>query len=274
MVSMGSVWDRTAEFLSDNLGAILPIALIAMFVPAVVSGNLGELQQGANPGLAMGLAAGSLVLALVTFWGQLAITALALDPARGRSAAGVATRRFPPALLVMIVAVIAGLVAVMPLAIILVAGGADLAALQSQPMPQVPPAAMGAVLLYLLLLLPIALWIVARLAVMLPVIVGEGRALGAFSRSWRLTRGVALRIVGVIILYAMVSIVANLAATTAFGTVISLVAGRGDGGLSLASVLTTIVGGAVSTAFTVLGTAFTAKLFVALLLREEAARAR
>ena len=42
---------------------------------------------------------------------------------------------------------------------------------------------------------------------------------------------------------------------------------------TIASVLTTIVGGTVSTGFTVLGTAFVAKLYIALLARNEAAAA-
>lgn len=272
MISMGIVWDRTAEFLSDNLGRVVPIALLAMFVPGVLSGNFGELQQGAAPALSVGLGLGSLLLALIGFWGQLAITALALDPGLGRGASGLATRRFPAALLVMIVVLVALFASLVPIAIILAANGVDLMAVTRDSMPAVAPGAGGAVGLYGLILLPVLLWIMARLAVILPAVVGERLTLAAIPRSWRLTRGVALRIVGVVLLYGVVSIVANLAATSAFGAIMYLVAGRGEDGLSLASVLTTIVGGAVSTAFTVLGTVYMAKLFVALLVRQEAAR--
>lgn len=278
MVSMGAVWDRTAEFLSEHLGAILPVALLAIFVPAVVSANFTELRQGAAPGLApelaIGLGVGTLVFALVSFWGQLAVTALALDPSHGRAAAGVAMRRFPAALLAMVAVVAAALAAVLPAGAILAIGGVDLMAMSGETMPAIPPAASLGIVLYLLVLLPVALWLAARLAVVLPAIVGEGRGLGAIARSWRLTRGVALKIMGVLILYAVVSIVANLAATTAFGAIMYVVAGRDGDGLSLASVLTTIVGGAVTTGFTVLAAAFAAKLFVALLLREAAAPTR
>lgn len=276
MISMGNVWDRTAEFLSEHLASVLPIALVAIFVPAVISGNFSELQQSATPSLAATLGLGSFVLALVSFWGQLAVTALVLDPSHARAAAGLATRRFPAALLVMAVILLTLLALAVPVPLILGATGVNFAAMSAGTMPQVPPAAAMGVTIYFLLLLPLLLWLGARLVVMLPVIVGERLALGAFARSWHLTRGAALRIVGVLILYVVVSIVANLAATTAFGAVMYLVAGRGADGLSLATVLTSIVGGAVSTAFVVLGTVFVAKLFVALLLRErgreEAAR--
>jgi hypothetical protein len=274
MVSMGNVWDRTAEFLSDNLGTILPIALVAIFVPAAISGNLSELQQGAAPGLTAGLGLASLVLAVITFWGQLAITTLALDPAQGRGVARVATRRLPAALLVTIVLLLAMLALSIPFGIIMAVSGVDMSGAATGAMPQVPPAAALWVILYLLILLPVLLWLAARLAVVLPAIVGDRLALGAIARSWRLTRGVALKIVGVLILYAIVATVAYLAATTAFGAIITLIAGRGEDGLSLATVLTVIVGGAVSTAFTVLGTAFAAKLYLALRARSEAAAAQ
>ena len=273
MISMGTVWDRTAEFLSDNLGMILPIALATIFVPAAISGNLTELQQGASPGLAFGLGLASLVLAVITFWGQLAITALALDPALGKGAARVATRRLPAALLVTILLLLAMLVLMIPLAIILAVSGADMSGTATGAVPAGPPVAGLWVGLYVLLLLPVLLWLAARLAVVLPAIVADRLMLGAISRSWRLTRGAALKIVGVLLLYGIVATVAYLAATTAFGAIITLIAGR-EAGLSLASVLTVIVGGAVSTAFTVLGTAFVAKLYLALRARNEAASAQ
>jgi hypothetical protein len=272
---MGNVWDRTAEFLSDNLGSVMPLALLAIFVPAVISGNFSELQQGAGTGLALGLGIGSLVLALVGFWGQLAITALALDPSLARAAGATATRRFPAALLVMIVILAAMLVAILPVPVILAVAGVDLtAAMRSGAMPSIPSSAGLWIFLYLLILFPLILWAMARLAVALPALVDEGLALGAIGRSWTLTRGATWRIVGVLLLYVVVSTVANLAATTAFGAIMYLVAGRGEDGLSLATVLTTIVGGAVATGFTVLAAAFTAKLFEALRARSGAAAAR
>lgn len=270
MVSMGSVWDRTAEFLSDNLGTLLPIALLAIFVPTTISANLSGLQPTASPAAASWLGLGVFLLALVSFWGQLAVTVLAIDPALGRDATKLATRRFPAALLVAIVMLVVALLAVIPIGVMLAVAGVDLTGLEGGTMPTVPDSVALWVTLYGLVITALAIWVFARLAVVVPAIVGDRLAIGAFARSWKLTHGVALKIVGVLVLYAIVSIVANLAATTAFGAVMYLVAGRGEDGLSLASVLTTIVGGTVSTAFTVLGTAFLAKLYVALLARREA----
>ncbi|MBX3594105.1 hypothetical protein [Sphingomonas sp.] len=274
MISMGNVWDRTAEFLSDNLGAVVPIALLAIFVPAVISGNFTDLQQGASAGLRMGLSIAGLILALVSFWGQLSITALALDPSLGLSATRIGTRRLPAALLVMVVVVLCALLLAVPFGVLLAVAGVDLSNIGSGTMPAIPVAARLWVAAYLLLLVPLVLWLAARLSVLVPAVVGEGKSLGAIGESWRLTRGVALRIVGVLILYVIVSSVASLAATTAFGAVARLAVGSGEDGLSLATVLTAVVSGAVGTAFTVLATAFAAKLFVALRARDEATAAR
>jgi hypothetical protein len=267
MISMGSVWDRTAEFLSDNLSAVLPIALVGIFVPAVISANLTELQQGATPGLKTGLSIGSLLLAIASFWGQLAIVALALDPAQGRAAGSIALRRLPAALLVMLVSLVVGLLALIPFGVILALNGVDLSAMPAGTMPTPPAGAAGAMLIYALVLVPLALWLLARLAVTMPVIVGERRAIASLVRSWKLTRGAALRIAGVLILYFVVSIVASSAAQFGIGSIFRLLTGAASG-ISIASVLTTIIVAGVSTAFTVLGTAFTAKLFIALLARE------
>lgn len=274
MASMGTVWDRTAEFLSDNLGTVLPIALGAMFVPAAVSGSLSGLGQGATPGLATGLGLASLLLAIVTFWGQLAVTALALDPAIGRGAVNLATRRLPAALLVMVALFAALFLFTIPAGVILALNGADLRMNAAGAMPEVPASAKLWLVLYILILVAVVLWLWARLVTLLPVIVGEKVMFAAVPRSWSLTRGSALRIVGVLILYLIVASIAYLAATTAFGAIITLIAGRGEEGLSLTTVLTVIVGGAVSTAFTVLGTAFTAKLYLALRADREAVPAQ
>lgn len=273
MVTMGNVWDRTTEFLSDHLGRVLPIALLTIFVPGMISTNLAQLQPGADPAVGLLLGGAILLLALVSFWGQLAVTALAIDPGSGRRALGLATRCLPAALLLAILAVVVMVVLVMPVGVMLALAGVDLATIQPGAMPPVPPGAWSGLLLYLFAVTGIGLWVMARLAVILPALVGERLALGAIPRSWRLTRGVALRIVGVLILYFIVASVAGLAATGGFGTIMALVAGT-DGGLSIATVVTSIVSGAVSTGFTVLGTVFLAKLYVALLARAEAAPLR
>ena len=85
MATMSTVWDRTAEFLSDNLGAILPLVLVALFLPLSLWGALNPLggTLGAGGNAALGVV--MLLLSLATVWGNIAISALALDPAGGRA---------------------------------------------------------------------------------------------------------------------------------------------------------------------------------------------
>lgn len=262
MVKMGNVWDRTAEFLSDNIGAILPIALLAFFVPASIEGNFEAARLGAGPGLGLLLGLLQLAFAVLAVWGGLVITAMALemDGSRWR----IALRRLPATILVSIVMILAIVVLASPILGVMVAAGYDFSAMERVETVDLAPSTLLMTVIYGLVLMGVLLWLGARLIVTTPVIVGESRMLGALGRSWRLTRGYALRIVGVLILYVVVAWVAHLAASTVFGSIFALVAGGDGEGISLAGVLTSIVAGAVQTAFSVLGPAFTAKLYLAL----------
>lgn len=267
MVKMGTVWDRTAEFLSDNIAAILPIALLAFFVPASIEGNFEAALTGASPGLTYVLSGLQLLFALLSFWGSLVITAMALDIASERSAANIATRRFVPALVLAIVLLAGFCIAVLPIPIILSASGYDMVAIARGNDFAVSTQMGVFIAVYLLVLLIVLLWLAARLSVVTAVVIRENRLLGAIGQSWSLTRGAALRIVGVVILFAIVSGVAQLAAKTVFGSIFTLVAGNDGEGVTLATVMTSIVVAAVQSAFMVIPPAFTAKLYLALTAR-------
>jgi len=263
MVKMSIVWDRTAEFLSDNIAAVLPIALLTFFVPASIEGNFAAAMIGADEGLKILLTVLQIVFAVVSLWGSLAITAMALDIASERSAANIATRRLIPALVVSIVMIVVASALVLPVPGILAFNGYDMAAMARGENVNMSAGVASFIVLYLLALTLFLLWLIARLVVATPLVVRENRVLSALGQSWRLTRGTALRIVGVIILFAIVSWVAALAAKTVFGSVFALVAGNGDG-VTLSSVMASIVVAAVQSAFMVIPPAFTAKLYLAL----------
>jgi hypothetical protein len=200
---------------------------------------------------------------LVSLWGSLVITAMALDIATERSAANIATRRLIPALVVSIVMIVVASALVLPVPGILAFNGYDMAAMARGENVNMSMSVAGFIVLYLLALTLLLLWVIARLIVATPVVVRESRVLSALGQSWRLTRGSALRIVGVIILFAIVSWVAALAAKTVFGSIFALVAGNGEG-VTLSSVMTSIVVAAVQSAFMVIPPVFTAKLYLAL----------
>lgn len=262
MVAMGNVWDRTAEFLSENIASILPIALVAFFIPTSIAGSFEPARATGGDGLKLGLGAMQLVFAILSLWGSLAITAMALDTGKASAAAGVALRRLPVALLVFVVMFVGMLVLAAPIGLM----WAPVVDLETPALRygDLDPSAVLGIAIYGFVLTILLFWLAARLIVTTGAIMAEDLVLGAIPRSWRLTRGHALRIVGVLILYMVVAWVAFLAATAVFGTIFQLVAGSEEEGVSLAGVLTSIVAAAVQAGFSVLGAAFTAKLYLAL----------
>ncbi len=265
MVKMGTVWDRTAEFLSDNVAVLLPIALLAFFVPASIEGNFQAAMRDAGPELILALRLLQLAFGILSLWGSLTIAAMALDMAPDAGAAGrIGRARLLPALAVSIAMIVAILLLVLPIPLALMANGYDMTAIARGQSVEMSGAMAGGIALYGLALLALLLWLSARLFVTTPVIVREKRMFSALGQSWKLTRGLALRIVGVILLFVLVAWVSMLAAGTVFGSIFTLVAGGGGDGVSLSGVLTSIVVAAVQTGFTVLVPAFTAKLYLAL----------
>lgn len=266
-VKIGDVWDRTTEFLGDCLTLVLPLALVAMFVPTTVMASLSELRPTAPVWLAWVLVLLQIVFAILALWAQLAITALAIDPALKGRMREAATQRLLPAIAVcvppfLIVAIILGV----QFFVFARMSGIDLAQLSAGQVnvAQLNPPA-GTVLFFALLMIVETVALLLLLARLLPltaVVVAERRRLGAYARTLQLTRGMTWKLVGVLFLYGGVAWVASRAATTVFGLILWIVAPT-DGTISVASVLTATVAAAVDTGFAVLASVFCAKLYVA-----------
>ena len=271
MVKMSTVWDRTAEFLTDNLGAILPIALLAYLVPFSITGSFEPIRINAETQLAVTLQLVSLAFSILAVWGSLTIIAMTLGT--DASAAGaVGARRLVPALVVALVVVVAMIALLAPVLLLLLAAGTDLMALSRGDLNQITPASAGIVALYSLVAFPVLVWLTARLVLLNPLIVAEKRMLDAIPRSWNLTRGLTMRVIGVTLLYFLVSGVAVLATQMVFGSIFRLVAGPAEG-LSLSGVLTSVMVAAVQTGFTVIVPVFTANLYRAIVAQRESAPA-
>lgn len=262
MVKMGTVWDRTTEFLGEHLSAVLPIALLAIFLPAAVQTSIEPLARHSDTAK-LTVNAASLLFSVLSLWGQLAIVALVLDPAAARGGATrIATGRLLPMICVAVLLLLGALLLILPIPIVLGVSGYDLRAAMNGQAAAVPPNAAGFIVLYSLVLLPAFLFLTARLALVTPLVVAERLGTRVFARSFALTRGIAWKIIGVVVLLAIVAIVSVLAVRTVFGSILQLIAG-GDGDVTIATVLTAVLVSVVSTGFTVLATAFTAKLYLA-----------
>ncbi|MDQ2878007.1 MAG: hypothetical protein M3R41_02870 [Pseudomonadota bacterium] len=263
-VNIGTVWDRTSAFLGDHGKALWPIAMGGIALPYAGMTILAPAAQAADTGGKLLINLAVLVLGLVIFWGSLAITAFTLDPPGGRDPAmRLAARRLPLAIGIGLMIAAGVLVLCVPIGIAMAAGGFDFAAAAAGRHPQMASGpALAIAVLYALLLIVALIWLGARLALTNPVVLIERQGARSPWRSFQLTRGVALKIVGVLILYVIVSSVASMAARFVFGSIFALVF-VGQGAFSLAAILTAIVVAMVSTIFSVLAAAFTGKLYLA-----------
>ena len=263
MVKMDYVWDRTVEFLGDNLSSVLPFAVLGLFVPTSIMNALSPLWQDAGEGQKAVLTFAIVALVAVMFWGTLAITALAIDPATRGRAGAVALARLP-AMVGAYALLIVGIVALaIPLGVLAGLSGLDMAAMSvGRPAQFASPVAGAAAALYFLAFIAVMVVVLARIMPIGAVVMAERRGAGAIARAWRLTRGMTWRLIGVTILYAVVSQVAGLAARTVFGSLLRLVGG-GDGPVTVGSVVTGVIVAAISAGFSTLAAVFAAKLYVA-----------
>lgn len=265
-VTMSTIWERTTEFLGDRRGALAPLVLLGLFVPLILIGNLMPLVGASGHSGDLTLGGLVFVLSLITTWSGLVISALALDPVIARGTAmQIANRRLLPVIGIGLVTLMAVVIVAAPIGIAFAASGVDMAALSAGRM-QPNPGNGGALvfaMLYGLVLAAVLFWAYARCVVLVtPILLAERRGLGVYRRNFGLTRHIAWKVIGVLLLYGVVSWVASAAAKTVFGTVFALLFGT-DGTITLASVLTQIVVAAVSTLFSLLAVVFVAKLYLA-----------
>ncbi|MGN6375391.1 MAG: hypothetical protein ACTHMG_07530 [Sphingomonas sp.] len=263
MVQMSAVWDRTTAFANGAMASILPIALLLFFAPIAVQLAIAPWVEGQLPAVRL--------IVMILFWaiallGTLAVAVLALNATtRASEAVRAAAARLLPAIGVFILlGIIAGVLA-LPMGIAFDLSGVDVAALDGGE-PNLSGMSTGValfLLIYAIAYVVVVIWATARLLVVEPVILAERRGAGAITRSFAMTRGLALRIVGVLLLYAIVSTVAVLAARTVFGAIFALVLPNGDG-ISAAGIATAIIVAAVSAVFRVLAAIFVAKLYLAI----------
>lgn len=260
MVSIGQVWDRTTDVLRGRTAIIAPIAALAIFLPAVVSAALSSYRVVASPAVGLlGLLVALLVI-VATMWGTLAIIAVASDPATTRAdAQAQASRRVLPALGIALALGIVLSLVFLPIVVALLRGGVNL----TQPNTAINLSAGTAafVTLYTLVLIAAGLVLSARLVLLNPVILNERLSLRSIPRSIELTRGLTWRLIGVLILFAVVMLVPTLAVQAVVGVAVRLA--LGEGGIPTAKFLASVAGAVVTTGLSAIAAVFQAQLYVA-----------
>ncbi|MBD8678792.1 hypothetical protein [Sphingomonas sp. CFBP 13720] len=274
MVSIGTTWDRTVDFVRSHLGTVMPVVIITQFLPGVVSGSLEGLGQDGATGTRIALGILTLAVSIVSLWGGLFITALAAlegGRATGAIARDIATRRFLPLVGVSILLLLIVAVAMLPGVLIAMGSGFDFAGLAAgaEPAPE-QFAALGPAALYFVLVGPFLLWLFARLLPVTAVVALERRGAGAIPRAFALTRGMALKLIGVLILYAIVAGVAMMAVSAVFGAVFALFSDA-ESPVSIGAVVIAIAISAVSAALALFQSAFIGKLYRGIVGEEDKA---
>lgn len=277
--NISAVWDRATEFLGDNIGRLLPIAVPFIYLPQLVQLVLQPLAK--SPNMAWIVQLIGFVMVLIALWGQLQVLALATDPARSVGD----TRASATARIAVVVGLTLALFALfvilaLPIPAALAFAGFDFAAAMQAsatgtpvaPPPGMTPGIALFVVIYTVLLFAVAVWASARLLLINAIVLAERLSFRAIGRSVALTRGNTLALIGVLLLYLVVSTVATLAAQTVLGAVLGLLIG-GTAPITLATVLTGVVVAGVATCFLLLFNAFTGKFYVAARAREAAGSA-
>jgi len=262
MVNLEAVWDRTTEFVGERRADVIPIALLLLFVPLGLMNTLIGLigRETGVRNIALGLAA--VALAVVTIWGHLALTALVLEARGWKAAVRSGAGRLPMAVLISLIEMAVVVLAAAPIFVAFAMSGIVLGQTQTGSLPPMDFGTAMFILFYSLVFVIAGLVLVARLLLVNAALVGERRGVSALIRSLGLTRGMTLKLVGVVLLYILVSQVAALATKTVFGAILGLLT-LGSDTATVATVITTALVALVETGFTALATVFTARLFIA-----------
>lgn len=273
MVKMGNVWDRASAVLNARAAVLAAVAIPTLWLPGVVRAALTayvvpDVTAGGGRAVAIALALVSLALAVVSVWGQLALIAIATDPAITRSAAARrATARLLPAVGIALLLLIALLVILIPPIAAVARADIDWAGVSAGTVrPAIAPGVAVFIGVYGLLVGIVLLFVGPRLMPLHAVVLHEARGIGAVRRSWALTRRHTWRLIGVLLLFGIVLSVAVGAAQSVTGVIVRLI--LGPDGIATATFVAAIVAGAVSTALAVAAVVFTGQLYLALVARD------
>jgi hypothetical protein len=269
MVRIGDVWDSTMDAARGRAGVIAPVALIGFFVPGVLQNAVAAYGDPNAGSTAVLMIAVALIVLAGALWGQLTVIGIASDPATTRpQASDDARRRLLPALGVGLLMGLIAFVALLPFFIAMLMSGIDWTAL-SQPGAEMsvamPEGAGGPILFaffYLFIFVGLALWFGARVLLAYAVVLHERRGAGAIRRSLELTRGLTWKLLGVLLIYGIVLLVAMAAVQSVMFLLVRLPLGQA--GASTATFLGAVAGQLVASVLVAVFCVFCARLYVAL----------
>lgn len=265
-VRIGTVWDSTQQVLAGRAGMMAPFAAIGFVLPGVLQILLAPSAPG-QPQVGVAALVVMVVSVLLGIWAQLAIMALATHPATtSADASRAGFRRMWPVLgVALAIGFVFALVALVGIVVLGLSRFDFAAVIAANGDPSKwPPMSGGAalfVILYSLTIMVVSLWAAARLVLIYAVVLNERRGLGAIRRSIALTRGLTWRLIGVFLLFGIVTLVATLAVQSVTGAAFRLMLGADQAVTAVR--LAALLGSVISAVFMTLAYVFIARLYVA-----------
>ena len=207
-LSISKAWDETSAILRRDGKAVwtvalaliaMPFALMTLIAPSSPA-TIEEAAAANQPSLL------PLLLTIVVLLATLAITAIALRPQTTVGGAiGDGARKLLPMLGAWLVIWIPLFIGLTVLAMLVIGTSADPQAIQASLASGNWP---GSLTLFIVLCVVIAVLLGVKLSLMTAVAVAEtSNSLKIVSRSWKLTNGHLLKLLGFVILFAIVAIV-------------------------------------------------------------------
>lgn len=252
-LSIGKAWEESIVFIKREGALLFPVSLLFLAIPFAIVLQMipAEYLQmtpagaGTRPPLA-----GSVMLAIavavgISLIGLLTLYALALKPGISvREALALGVGRLPVLFGAMLLAVLAYVLAVLVVSAIT----AFLAAVIGTA---------GAAALALALLLPVIMFLAARLLLLQAVIVDQSAGpVASLKAAWRLTGGHVWRLLGFTLIFFALALIVQMAVQTVFGVIFGLLAGP-EGARAAGEVAVAIVSGIFQVYFLVM----TARLY-------------
>jgi hypothetical protein len=263
-LSITAAWDEAVGFVRREGRLLFPISFMLVALPAALAEAVTPAPPatGQPPAAGLWLALFPIAL-LLSAIGNLAITYLALRP--GTSVAEALRRgaaRLPP---LLGVAVLAGVALFLMFMIAITAAAGLVPGAVEAAKAGVADAAFGkAMLLGAVILLPVAVFLAARLLLVTPLAAGEeGGAFRLIARSWRLTAGHGWRLAGTLLLVTIAYGIGMLAIQSLAGLAVVALLGPPAPG-SIGAFLITLLGAGVATLVTPYLATFFARIYAQL----------
>jgi hypothetical protein len=254
-LSITTAWNETAAFARREAPLLYPIAFALIALPsALLQAMMPVAAPGEIPPAGAWLAMVPVAL-LTSLIGTLAITYLALRPGTSvGEALAVGVRRF---LILVGAALLMGLALVLAMIPILLIVGVA-AGTGGGP----PSTALA--LVPLLAILPLIAFVWVRLMLMTPVTVAEpGGSIAVIRRSWALTRGHFWTLLGFVLLFVLVAMVASIAVSAVGGLIVYVIAGPPQPG-SAPMIAVLLVAALLNSVISALFATFVARIYVQL----------